>query len=760
MKIGPVDTSAVKSAVKSIQDDIRSSLGGISNSGSSYRPASSSAQRSISSSMVNVGMPGYGQSVRDRAADAAKSQMTGMSAIQKLEALHGKMQAEEKAALEKMAAEGQDVGFSDAEMGKLQEKLAKKAALLIREQDREESAAQRAIERANKVADAEVAASERAQKKKEDEARKEAQSGVREWSRGKKVAERKAKKEDAETTKRIKEETSALNDQNQAAIQTAKGIAQVAASTGLMTNEMVHGVVAIEGFANIAKNASAAFGTPWAIAITGVVAGLAILRESLVFTRDSFKKMLEDAAATSAGSYSAIHKIGIAAMQSGHRMAAELPENVHRFTARQVYETANEEKGIQRRQEEYGVNWQRRHSVRERAEQNLRTEHMQEALQVRSEHLDKQSEINKKTLKKLPDLQKASELAYDGKIAAIEKRKIAIPGNGETDVPGSSRQKASGKVFGAKELLTAAFVASTGPAGMGSLLASGGAGVLEPKTDYDSTNPLHKAQGKVISAAGGISVADAEINNEKVKVDLAQALADRKKELKAEEEETIRLQQQSLQIGQAKVANTEQQVKVSKEAYDAARKAYEEEKEAHDRTQISHGLLNEGDQSILKEIDEKRKDIEAKEAENEQRKKAGRADLLPVDELSQWELQRAASAGRGTKLAEYADREGHKRGGNLGIEMVSDISVLKDDLDVKSKAYRADAANGKVGGHAAGAIDKISELQKENEETADNIVEGFKNAFKFDVLFEKFKQAFEEKQREFETFRMNQNRVL
>lgn len=329
MKLGPIDLSGLNDSIKSVLDTVRknteSIIGSITNAAeaaANRRGPQRSGERSgpnfsnvrgaahnnyfegvtggSPSSPIKIGMPGYAQSVRDRAALMAELATNSMSAIEKLEALHGKLGKEERAALEKMAAEGQDIGVSEADLEKLKQKLAKRYEMIVKEYDREQEAARKAEEVAarraedarrreadRRLTDAKYGVSEWSRHKKNAERAKDAEwaanikdaeSGVAEWSRNKK---KKKKEEDAEWASRIKdaetgikewsankkkkaqaekEEEEASQRQAQAAIQAAKGIGLMAAATADLSPATVKFMAEIQGLSQVASAATVAFG--------------------------------------------------------------------------------------------------------------------------------------------------------------------------------------------------------------------------------------------------------------------------------------------------------------------------------------------------------------------------------------------------------------------------------------------------------------------------------------------------------------------
>jgi hypothetical protein len=673
VEAGNSNLSALKSAV----DNALSGTGSIGTGHPASTPSGGNWRQNSS-----VGGAYGSQRVTDTRPSAS-----AMSDVNKLEIIYGKLNETQRATIEAMEKLGQKYEFTAAELKKLD-------SLTRGNSVNRDLVPQSAV----KIATGSATGSARGiheEKRRQKEAWSEAESGVAEWSRIK-------RKKAAEEKRRATELEQHRATAHAARVQTGKGVAQLAISTGGASHDMVQALAATEGIANIVRSATTAFG-PYGVAVaaaaTGVIAYAAAMREARDVAKQLAEVQYQIASIQSKHAYSQVNVQASMGMQHINNTPDRSQwHNLLPF----IQQRTQMESDIAAQQSGLGDNWERRNAVRRRAEEQQQMKERKEQNYSKLHHLRTQLSQKYALRSTTQSNLDAAREKHTRRSKELLKKKILVGEQRYATQTDADQREAAGQ---------GTFWATVGSVvGLGSTAAHIGDAVVE--ASGGTSDRSYKKQMAAITIQQ--NEANAEAANSETKA---------KESLNAINQEILRTNQQIAEVQADQVHVTQAQV-------DAARKLTEETRRTVTSQKQALGAMTPGGRAIANQI-------AAKHKRREQQKAAG----LPVEEWDEWERENGrhlgGAVGRDIRAADEKIAESSPH-----ADVLIDEHHLKEDEKDEQDKLQIRKTQGVKEEEALGAT------VKDQEAIADQIVTGMKESFDLQKLSDKLQEVFEVKKKE------------
>ncbi|WP_010588013.1 hypothetical protein [Schlesneria paludicola] len=636
--IGASDTSATQTAARNNQNAMRFANQNMQTSGQNNGQGS-----------IKIGMPRYGQSVRDRASESAQ------------------------ASIKSTQESGLLSGAADKDLERLQAQLEKRAAMLIREQDRESANGERAAEQ---------------EKKRQDALADRAEQGAMRIAKGIGSLIDGSSKASSEFSRMLESVQAAYNigkDISSAIHSVAGSSAKPTSSVGALPTAAAPNTQAstsaVSDLASATKGAASANGLLSASTL-GLTAGLAAvalaikgtitLLEQARDTNQAYAQSVADDAVRSVGYQS---RKMLRTNEERRAIAMERPDTSEQELAGvQLQQNEEREANIRRKQAEArksGMSEDRVAEIRTRDETEGRQRQSLQIISGKREFLEQ-------------------------RMKDVKEARAALDDPATKDVMQSTRDSASGAIKSAKQTQST------------TILGTLGKGLAAPLGGLVSENWIDNSTGGVSSHKAEKSKEDTQValmNLEIGKRDETSQVAVQKKQL-AEDELKTKKEYLSALV---------QEHDTTKNIVQEARKKAEVEESRTRNAMLSFGSLDPGSQAQLRIINEKSKRID----EQQRRKDAG--EDVNVEQWTHFELQ--TGFGKGNKRIDASmNRQKQEDAKKSGIfdDDIAEVQQLHNDAETLATEAKPqqDAIR-----------DEIDKLSGEMKQSAGDVVEAMKNVF-------------------------------
>ncbi len=641
----PVDVSRIQRAVEDVQERLADAM-----------------RRT-----VDIGMQGYAQSVRDRAHTAAGITLDAMGVP------HGEErdQIHERTARQNMAV----IREHDREEVATQNRDQREADRAYNERIRDAQAGIRSWSKSKGEADSEWAGrvregeqglaeySRNKRKAQADEDRKqaeiyrEAEEGIRSWSKAKKeaiAAEREHERE--------------IQQANQATIQFAKGIGQMVMATGHANQDMVRGVVAIEGFSNAAQAAVGTFGAA-GIAISGIAAAMGVANYSIDRQRQ-INNSMHGLDVGSARDSLLGYRLGVGLQQQRSLgMANRRPNLMESRSAYQsMFTRSAEYEDIQRIDSDANLSPEQRERRRSAVGQQYDADEQMMSSRMRSEQMRKQLD----DLRSNPINQAAAE-------AEIDQRHNSVSGRLKKQKNDLDKEVESYR---------------------GRNLFSGG---------------ISGAFNNIAGRLGNQDWAAASASRD-IGVQIGQVEEDRLRDKKQLQDQVNAAKEKELQLSQGLTREAAEEYKILLGRQSQTHANVRREEEGIRQSNINFGMASAGDQALAINLEKKARKIEAQRAARD------RGENVTVDTYNDHDKMIARQfGGMALKTVNLQAEEEAKKRGFQGFQF-NDQTLAAAQAD-KLKADNDMASRG------PGLKEAAEKFKEQSSDVADQIVGGLTRAF-------------------------------